>query len=149
MLRELIKGRLFGHPVHPMLVHFPSALFPVSFVFDLWGILGGDPVLFQASLYCMSIGLLGGLAAAVFGAIDYVKLTDRPSLFRKASWHAGIQVTVIMVFGTITGLRLQDYPDVPEPGTVQILVIGLAVVAMLIGNYKGGDLVYRDHVGIQ
>lgn len=148
MFRDLIRGRFLGHPVHVMLVHFPTALFLLSFAFDVWGMITGDPGLCRASLYSMCLGLLGGVAAAGFGVADYVKLTGRESVFRKASWHAGIQTCVLMVFGVMAGIRLQDYPEPAEPGLTQLIVTGVTVLAMLTGNYLGGDLVFRDGVGV-
>ena len=148
MFKEISKGRILDHPVHAMLVHFPVALFPLSFAFDLWAMLSDEPDLFRASLYSICLGLAGGLAAALFGLVDYLKLTGQQELLRKASWHAAIQSCVLMIFGVITGLRFLNYPESVEPGILQLIAMGIAIAAMLAGNYLGGDLVYRHGVGV-
>lgn len=148
MFKGITKGRILDHPVHAMLVHFPIALFPLSFIFDLWAMLSNDPDLFRASLYSMSLGLAGGLSAALFGMVDYLKLTERQELFRKASWHAAIQFCVLMMFGVITGLRFINYPESVEPNLFHLIFMGIAVAAMFAGNYLGGDLVYKHGVGV-
>lgn len=145
MLKQLLNGRFLGHPIHPMLVHFPTVLFPVSFLFDLAGIWTSGESFFAASFYCVGAGLGGGFMAALFGLIDYIKLTDREPLFRKASWHALLQFLVLMIFGIVFGLR---YEGISAPGLVELLVSGLGICLMLTGNYLGGDLVFRDGVGV-
>ncbi len=148
MFKEVTKGRILNHPVHAMLVHFPIALLPLGFIFDLWAVLSDDPALFRASLYSISLGLAGGLTAAVFGLVDYLRLVNQPDLFRKAGLHASIQFCVLIVFGVIAGLRFRNYPESVEPDTVHLVFMGIAVVAMFAGNYLGGDLVYRHGVGV-
>lgn len=148
MWKQLIKGRLFGHPIHPMLVHFPTALFSAGFLFDAGGMLLNEPQLFSASLYAILLGLAGGLAAVVFGLIDYVKLSRQPQQLRLASWHAGIQFMVLVIFGIIAGLKFQSYPDLGSPKMLEMSIMGAAVVAMLIGNYLGGELVITHRIGI-
>lgn len=148
MLRSLKKGRLFGHPVHPMLVHFPTALFSTGFLFDLGGIMLNEPQLFSASFYIILPGLAVGLLAGLFGLIDYIKLGSKPDQFRIASWHGGIQFIVLMIFGVLAGLKFQAYPGIKAPGIWQLIVMGVTVGIMLVGNYLGGELVFRYKVGI-
>lgn len=147
-MKQLLKGRLFGHPVHPMLVHFPTALFSAGFLFDAAGILLEDPMLFPASLYTILLGLFFGLSAGLFGMIDYAKLTGKPGVFRKASWHAGIQVSVLLIFGAVAGIKLQEYPEITAPSLLLVMVEGVILGLMLFGNYLGGDLVFTHRIGI-
>lgn len=148
MLKQLLEGRIFGHPVHPMLVHFPTALFSAGFLFDVGGLLLADSSLFSASFYSIVLGLLVGVPAALAGFIDYTRLGGRPEIFRKASWHAGLQFMVLMAFGIIAGFKFQSYPDVAAPGILLMISMGVALAAMLIGNYLGGELVFTHKVGI-
>lgn len=152
MFRQLTKGRLFGHPVHPMLVHFPTALFSTSFLFDLAALAGFDKDFYTASVYCLCAGLAGGLGAAIFGLIDYNKLAGKngngEQVFQKASWHAGIQFLVLAIFGVIFGTRYEGLYEISEPGILKLILSGLGVLLMLTGNYLGGDLVFREGVGV-
>lgn len=148
MWKQLTKGRLFGHPIHPMLVHFPTALFTAGFIFDASGILLNEPQLFSASLYVILLGLAGGLAAVIFGLIDYIRLSRQPQKFRLASWHASIQLVVLVLFGIIAGLKFPLYPDLEPPKILEMSIMGAAVIAMLVGNYLGGELVITHRVGI-
>lgn len=150
MVKQVFKGRLFGHPIHPMLVHFPTALFIAGFCFDAAGLLGCGEPFFRASVYCTGAGLTGGLLAGLFGFIDYVKLADeyREEVFVKASWHGGIQLLVLFLFGIVFGLRYETLTVMSEPRWFEMVLSGSGVVLMLAGNYLGGDLVFRDGVGV-
>lgn len=142
-----MKGRLFNHPVHLMLVHFPTALFPAGFLFDIAGIILTEPQLFAASFYTIVLGVAAGLAAGLFGFLDYIKLADRPKVFRIAGWHAIIQLSVLVVFGIILGLKFRTYPDFLQPDIFQLSAMGLILGVMLFGNYLGGELVFTHRVG--
>ncbi len=148
MIKQLLNGRLFGHPVHPMLVHFPTALFSAGLIFDVGGVVLNEPYLYPASLYVIILGLGFGILAVVFGLIDYVKLVEDPKLFRKVSWHAGIQFVVLMGFGIIAGIKIQTYPDLMAPSPSQIAFTGIMTGLMLFANYLGGDLVFTHRIGI-
>lgn len=148
MWRQLLKGRFFGHPIHPMLVHFPTALFTTGFIFDLGGIFLEESRLFVASFYVITLGVFLGIAASLFGLVDYIKLGARPGLFETASWHAGIQFTVLTVFGVVAGFKFQDYSDIAAPTALEVSLMSGALAAMLIGNYLGGELVFTYKVGI-
>lgn len=149
MIKQLLKGRLFGHPIHPMLVHFPTALFATSLLFDVLGLYMNDLRFAFGAFYCIAIGLIFGVIAGIFGVIDYLKLVNSSEqIFAKASWHGGLQFCVLSGFGVLFGIRFQNYPDFILPGSPEILISGALIVVMLSGNYLGGDLVVRHGVGV-
>lgn len=146
---EIFKGRFLGHPIHPMLVHFPTALFSVAVLFDTVGLLFNDASFIHASVYCMGVGLGIGLIAAFFGFVDYLKLVEsEQKVFQKASWHGAIQFLVLTSFGIVFGFRVQSYPAVNIPAIWELAFCGFLVLIMLAGNYLGGDLVFNHSVGI-
>ncbi|MDX1617816.1 MAG: DUF2231 domain-containing protein [Balneolaceae bacterium] len=147
-LHQLLNGRLLGHPIHPMLVHFPTALFSSSLLFDLAGLWLSKPTLYAASFYCIGTGLAGGTLAAAFGLVDYVRLKNRQKLFQKASLHALLQFSVLILFAVVFGLRYERTSELAAPEITEIAVSGLGVLAMIVGNYLGGDLVFRYGVGV-
>lgn len=148
MFRNIIKGRLFDHPIHVMLVHFPIACFPAALLFDILGMLLQDSTLFLASFYVILLGLALGVPASFFGFLDYVKLGDRPQAFTKATWHGGMQFLVLVIFGMIAGIKYQIYPNMDTPETWQFIAMGCGVALMLAGNYFGGELVFTHKVGV-
>ena len=65
------------HPLHPMLVGFPIALWIFSFVCDLvYAFDWGGAIWHEMAFYTMAGGVIGALAAAVPGYIDFRSITD-------------------------------------------------------------------------
>jgi len=146
-LAELSRGRAFGHPVHLMLIHFPSALLPMSVIFDLIALFSPKTSLPDAAFYCLAAGSLAGFGAAIFGAIDYNRLPSEHEAWKTASLHGLLNLIWLMIFAVLAGVRLQQYPDF-KPATLTYLIFaGLSVTGLLYSNYLGGELVLRHKLG--
>jgi uncharacterized membrane protein len=60
------------HPIHPMLVAFPIGLWVFSFICDLGYLFGGhNDVWASVAFYSLMGGIIGAVAAAVPGRIDF------------------------------------------------------------------------------
>ncbi len=146
--RELMRARMFDHPIHAMLVHFPSALFPVSLALDVLARLGVGNSFAAAAFYAMAGGLLGGAVAAVFGAMDYFRLPATHAAWKKASLHALLNFVWLTWFGTLLGLRLKQYPQIELATTIEIILCGAADAGLFFSNFLGGELVFRHKLGV-
>src|ERR671912_1745498 len=65
------KAKLLGHPIHPMLIPFPLGLLGMAVIFELLAVFAGQESLGEASRPMIPAGIITGLLAAVFGAIDW------------------------------------------------------------------------------
>src|SRR5215469_15023781 len=90
------------HPLHPILVAFPIGLWMFSLVCDLMHQFGHDRMWSLMAWYAMVAGLLGALAAAVPGIIDFFAITD-PRAGRVALLHLAINAGLILLFGSTPG----------------------------------------------
>ena len=70
-LKAVLQGKPLGHPSHPMFVHFPTALFPTSLLFDLLSWLIAEPALVKAAFYDIAVALVVGMLAVLTGFVDY------------------------------------------------------------------------------
>ena len=61
------KASIAGHPIHPMLIPFPLALWTTSFVVDVLFYFLRHPTLLIVSKFMIAAGCLGALAAAIPG----------------------------------------------------------------------------------
>lgn len=52
--------RIFGHPVHMMLIHFPAALLPMDLFCSIVGYFRGDHSFATAAYYAMAGGVALG-----------------------------------------------------------------------------------------
>ena len=86
-----------GHPIHPMLVPIAIGCFVFSFVSDLICIAGGDPALWNPlAYYTMIGGILGALAAALPGLVDYLSL-PAGDIKKTATLHMAINLAVVAI----------------------------------------------------
>jgi uncharacterized membrane protein len=137
------------HPIHPMLVVFPIALWTVGMVFDLIGIAAGNTTMRAVAFYNIGAGIVGALAAAVPGFIDYLTLRGRAA--RVGTWHAVLNVTGLVLFAASWVLRTRWGADligldswIPVP--VLLGLLGLTVT--FVSGWLGGALVYEHGVGV-
>ena len=140
--KDVLQGKPLGHPSHPMFVHFPTALFPTSLLFDLlsWGIT--EPELVKAAFYNIAVGLAGALLAIVTGFVDYFGMVSQSKKHRVTTWHMLANMPLVVIFAVSLGLRSLDLDATRTP--LYILVLSLIGLPLLVvGNYLGGELVYR------
>ena len=68
------RASVYHHPVHPMLIVFPLGLWIFADICYLICLLSSVPVWRAVSLYAMGGGIIGGVLAAIPGAIDSLTL---------------------------------------------------------------------------
>jgi uncharacterized membrane protein len=133
------------HPIHPMLIPFPIGLWIFSLLCDLVYAMGwGGAVWNEMAFYTMVGGMLGALAAAVPGYMDYRSLTD-PQTTTIGRWHMLINLSIVVLFAINLSLRMWS-----EPGTVLPVLLSLIGIALLgVSGWLGGELVYVHGVAVE
>ena len=138
------KIKLFGHPIHPMLVVFPLGLFATGVLFDILYLIGGDPTLPNVSYYLIGAGLVGGAIAAVFGIIDWLGLPYNSRAWNIGLMH-GIGNVFILALFLLSWLR-RGRDLIPD---TTILAVSLSAIALaMVMAWIGGELVYRLGVSV-
>lgn len=140
------RVKLFGHPVHPMLIVFPLGLFATAVIFDILYLIFNNELLPTASFYMIAAGVLGGLLAAIFGFIDWMALPNNTRAKNIGLWHGLGNFVIVLLFIGSWLLRRDNVDFVPDS---LALILSIAAVAMaLITAWIGGELVYRLGVGV-
>lgn len=139
------RAKLFGHPIHQMLVAFPLGVLGMSLFFDLIGLGTNRPALLDASFYMIAAGIISGLLAAVFGLIDFLGITAGTRAKRIGLLHGCGNVVVVALFAVSWWLRR---PTPSTPGTLPIVISAVAVGIALVTGWLGGELVDRLGVGV-
>lgn len=139
------KAQLKGHPLHPILIPFPIAFFTGTLVFDLLGYRNDRPDFWQTGGYLEVAGIVGALAAAVPGLIDYTfTVPPNSSAKKRATLHGLTNITMVVLFAAALYFRRQEHAST-------YLVLGLEAagfVLMLAAGWMGGTLVYRNQIGV-
>jgi uncharacterized membrane protein len=139
------RAKLFGHPIHQMLIVFPLGLLATSFFFDIGWLATGRAGFGVAAFYMIAAGIIGGLLAAVFGLIDWLAIPSGTRAKAIGRWHAGGNVVVLALFAASWWMR-RGAPELPP--TMAIVLSGVAVGLALITGWLGGELVDRLGVGV-
>jgi uncharacterized membrane protein len=139
------RAKLFGHPIHQMLIVFPLGLLATSFIFDIVYLATDSARFADISFWMIAAGLIGGAVAAVFGLIDWLAIPKRTRAKRIGALHGGGNAIVVVLF-VISWLMRYDAPTVPSAGA--IVLSGLAVALAMVTGWLGGELVDRLAVGV-
>ena len=133
------------HPIHPMLIPFPIALWIFSFVCDVIYALGwGGTVWNDVAFYSMAGGVVGAVIAALPGYIDYRSLSD-PNVKRIGWWHMVINLCIAVLFAINLWLRVGSQPQAALP-----MVLSFIGIAMLgVSGWLGGELVYVHGIAVE
>src|SRR5687767_5174805 len=91
-------ARIAKHPVHPMLVSFPIALFVVALICDIArSVTGASSPYWTLAYYSIGAGVASALLAALPGFIDYLSLVQ-PRVRRLGLRHMLINSAVVVLF---------------------------------------------------
>ncbi|HTA63389.1 MAG TPA: DUF2231 domain-containing protein [Bacteroidia bacterium] len=142
--------KILGHPIHLMLIHFPSALLPMECVCYGLFYYTGKLSFAEASYYAMLGAVITGWLAVVFGAMDVTKISaEKPKVMAKALIHGSINTTVLIAYSIFAWFLFKKYPMLPN-ATVLVLSLKIGLITlMIIGNFLGGSLVLKDKIGIE
>jgi uncharacterized membrane protein len=136
-----------GHPIHPMLIPFPLALWSTSFAVDLLFYFIRYPTLLVISKFMLAAGCLGAVAAAIPGIIDWLSIKNG-EVKKVANWHARLNIAALVVFAISLFLRLENYSHlVGRRLTIPFLISLVGVILISISGWLGGELTFRYGVG--
>jgi uncharacterized membrane protein len=138
--------KLLGHPVHPILIVYPLGLLSTAVVFDVVYVVSGNGDLATFSFWALLAGVIGGLAAAVFGLIDWLGIPKGTRARRIGAFHGVGNLVVVTMFLISFLLRMRSPQYLPD---LLPLVFGLVGGGIsLVTAWLGGELVYRLHVAV-
>ncbi len=138
------KATIERHPIHPMLVVFPIGMWVFSLIGDIVVRAGGNPAWAPAAYYAMGVGIIGALAAAIFGLIDLLSIPQGTRARKLGYWHLGINLSVTVLFIVNFYLRSVGPPVDLTPFILSI--VGIA--ALLVSGWLGGEMVYVEGVAV-
>ncbi len=140
------KAKLFGHPIHPMLIVLPLGLFVMAVFSDIAYMVTKNPMFAMISYWNIGAGIAGGLLAAVFGFIDWLAIPSGTRAKAIGLYHGVGNVIVVALFLISCLMRygVEGY----IPSTAASVLIFFAIGLGLITSWLGGELVDRLGVGV-
>ena len=133
-----------GHPIHPMLVPFAIGCFLFSFASDLLCLYTGNREPWNTlAYYTMIGGIVGALAAALPGFIDFLSLPAGP-IKSTGLKHMAINLTVVVIYIGNACLRHNDPQNLKLPMILSVVT----VLMLVVSGWLGGKLVYEHGVAV-
>ena len=139
--------RLFGHPVHPMVVAFPLAFWVGGTA--LYGVawMAPNPLWSQIGFWTLVVGLAAALPAAASGFWDLLARREGHPAETTAWWHMGVMSGALTLFlGSV--LLHRESLEAAAPPLSSLLLALAGVVLTLVGGWLGGELVFRQGVAV-
>jgi uncharacterized membrane protein len=144
------KAKIFGHPIHPMLVGFPVAFYTGTLVAFIAYAGNMDPFWFRLACVANWAGVVMAAVAALPGLIDWAIGIPRSSPAKRTGLiHMSLNVVSLLVF-LISAIAASNHWDdaLPPSGTGLVLSI-IGMLLTLPAGFLGWSLVQDHHVGVQ
>lgn len=144
------KASIAGHPVHPMLIPFPLALWTTSFITDVAFYFTRQTSLVLISKFMLAAGCIGAVVAAVPGLIDWAAI-KHPTVKKVANWHARLNVLALLIFAVSLYLRMKSGGAawVDYGLKIPFLLSLVGVILISISGWLGGKLSFEHGVGVK
>jgi uncharacterized membrane protein len=140
------RVKFLGHPVHPMLIVLPVGLLSIGVVFDVVYIATKDALFAEVAFWNITVGIIGGLLAALFGFLDWLALPTGTRAKAIGAWHGGGNLLIVALFAVSWLLRQSGHAYLPN---YLPFVLALAGALLALGTaWLGAELVYRMRVGV-
>lgn len=141
--------KVFGHPLHMMLIHFPSALLPMDFICAILYFYTGDMTFAGASFYALLGGTAIGWLAVMTGTMDLLPvIRDNNTALMKALVHGGINSIVLIGYSLVAYKAYIHYPEFTQETIGSLVVKGLLLSVLVVGNYLGANLILKHKIAV-
>jgi uncharacterized membrane protein len=146
---DLLKGKWLKHPLHPIVVHVPVALWPGALVFDLLSRFGdGSNALVRLAFFAIAFGLAATLLAIPTGVADWSEIKQEKPAWKIGLYHMAANLVVTILFAINFGLRLDTFQTAEKIGNVPLLLSAIGTLLVFVSAYLGGRMVYAHGIGV-
>jgi uncharacterized membrane protein len=135
------KAMLFPkHAQHPIIIHFPIALFVISLLFDLLGSRRKDGTLVAAGFYNLIVAAVSAYAAVGSGLLAWRFQYGGAALTGILRYHLILGITLTLLLTLLAWMRARRRaPEQPVSRAYFALAV-LALVIIVITGHLGGIL---------
>ncbi len=140
---------MLGRPLHPMVVHFPIALYLLGVLFTLGYLWRGVPDYERFAYWAFVLAWMGVASAALLGLVDLGGLAPQDPRRASINNHITAGVALLIINGLVVYYRFR-WPDALTSSRRwgYLALIGAGAAAVVISGWLGGELVYVLKVGV-
>jgi uncharacterized membrane protein len=144
------KVKLFGHPVHPMVVPFPIVLYTTTLAAFIAYSINGDPFWFRVGYAANISGVVMARVAGAIGFLDWSLGIPRKSEAKKHGFrHMLLNLTALALFSINIWLNYGQWNAVLPDLRFGILLSAIGFLLTLGAGHLGWTLVQSHYVGVQ
>jgi uncharacterized membrane protein len=143
------KVKILGHPIHPMLVAYPIALYTSTLVAYVIYAANKDPFFFKAAVAANIAGIVMAAITALPGFIDWaVGIPNGTQAKSHGLTHMLLNVTALVLFIINALIHTGSWKN--PSGEVSGIILALLGVLCTVGaGYFGWTMIQTDHVGVK
>lgn len=135
----------YGHPFHPILITIPIGAWVCSLIFDIVSRVNDDQAFSHGARWLIGIGVIGALAAAMIGFLDFLTIPRGTPAYKTGFNHMVLNLAVTAAFAGNFAWRLGSNATTTGWGQLALSVVSLAALA--VSGALGGKLAY--HYGVR
>lgn len=136
--------------IHPLIVHFPIALFSVFLLAEFINFFINSEGLRSAASYTLYLGTLAAAATVLAGWRAESTITHTDAVHSIMESHEAFGITVLVIGIILSVWRLKRGRKFsPIERLVHLILAFVAVVVLSLGADLGGLMVYRYGVGVK
>ncbi len=142
--------KLFGHPLHPMLVAYPIAFYTSTLVGFVIYAVTNDHFWLRLTLAANTAAVGMAAIAAVPGFIDWAGIPRGTRAKTHGLRHLILNVGSLTLFVISLLLYLDEWTDSSNASaTLGVILAGAGVLIMIVSGFHGWMLIQDDHVGVR
>lgn len=146
------KVKLFGHPLHPMVVAYPIAFYTATLVAYLIYQFGGQqPFWYNVGIATNLAGVIMAVVAALPGFIDWAMGIPSDTEAKQVGLRHMLLNVVALVIFIVNYLLAYGKWNAPAPGGAGARIV-LALIGVLLtvaAGAHGWTLIQTHHVGVE
>lgn len=139
------RASIAGHPLHPMMIHFPVAALLGLIGADVAYLITSDVFWARAGLWLAGIGAFGGWLASVAGAIDLFTVRRIRRLI--TGWCHAILAIMMLSLASLNWVQRFEAAEAIYPWGLYLSLLTGVLIA--VSGWLGGQLVYEHAVGVE
>jgi uncharacterized membrane protein len=147
MLIDFLQGKWLKHPLHPALVHVPTALWPAAFLFDVLS-QSGNSIFAELAFYAILLGLVFALPAIPTGVADWTDIRREKPAWKLGLYHMILNVIITILWGINLAMRLPAFQSMSSVPTGPVALSAIATLMLLVSGSLGGRMIYAYGINV-
>ena len=144
------KVKLFGHPIHPMLVAYPIAFYTATLVAYLIYQFGGQAQFwFRVAIVATIAGVVMAVVAALPGFIDWAMgIPGETEAKNVGLRHMILNVVALVLFIVLAIVNTGQWDATTPSAGLGIILALIGVLLTVAAGAHGWTLIQTHHVGV-